>query len=282
MDIQLQSRRIAAIRFRAEGQIAATRGFDIVAIQLPLRIELEVEPSSTWLCDQIDLDLFAVIPTHGESLLASGRLHMVLESRKSRYDPETTVELRCTPAAIAAYEGMRDGGPVDLRLKVNARVHELEPGSAHRKMLCVTQTAWGQEDFRVDTAKWTRGLMNAGLAASVLVEIPFPLHSDPHDPALEALTNAFASFQNGAATGWKACIGDIRPYLEHWTKVEPTPPQQPPKGSAADRKFKLLRYRDALYQCCHYWVHEAASETSRNDAVLALGSFAALLKAYRS
>jgi hypothetical protein len=123
--------------------------------------------------------------------------------------------------------------------------------------------------------------MNAGLAVSVLVEIPFPLHSDPQDPSLEALSNAFASFQNGAATGWKACIGDIRPYLEQWRKAEPTP-QQPPKGSAGDRKFKLLSYRDALYRCCHFWVHEAASETSRDDAILALSSFAALLKAYRS
>ena len=38
MDIQFQHRYVAAIRFRSEGQITVTRGFDIVTLQIPLRI----------------------------------------------------------------------------------------------------------------------------------------------------------------------------------------------------------------------------------------------------
>jgi hypothetical protein len=74
---------------------------------------------------------------------------------------------------------------VDLRIRATVTIHELEVGSAHRKMLCQTNYVWAQDDVRIDTAKWTRALNAIGLSASILVEIPFPLESDSGDERLK-------------------------------------------------------------------------------------------------
>jgi hypothetical protein len=283
MDIQFRGRSVATIQFRADGQISASRGFDVVTLPVPFRIVLEAEPEgSTWTGDRIDAELFAIGPSGAERKLATGQRYSPLESRTSRYDPEISIDFQCTPTALAEYERMRNGEPVDLRMKVTIPIHELESGTDHRKMLCQTLNVWAQDDFRVDTTRWIKALRAVGLAASVLVEIPFPLESDPKDDGLIALCDALASFENGGSTAWKAVVGNIRPYLEEWRKVEPRPQSEPKDGSTDDRKWKLLNFRDALYKCCHFWVHESASETSRDDALLALSSFAALLKALRS
>jgi hypothetical protein len=40
-----------------------------------------------------------------------------------------------------------------------------------------------------------------------------------------------------------------------------------------------LNLRDALYKCCHFWVHESKDACTRKDAVMALATFASLLRA---
>jgi hypothetical protein len=119
------------------------------------------------------------------------------------------------------------------------------------------------------------------LSASILVEIPFPVDQAADDEALTALSNAYQAFQNGGAVAWKDCVGHIRPYLERWRRDEPTPSAEPKDGSAADRRWKQLNFRDALHKCCHFWVHESASACNQDDALLALSSFASLLKSTR-
>jgi hypothetical protein len=284
MDVHFKNYSVATIRYHTAGEITSSRGFDVVIVRLPLHIDIEAEPNgSTWLCDNIEMELSSAESGGTERLLASGRLRMALESRRTAYATDAfTIDLRSTPKAIAEYERWRNGKAVDLRLKLRAQLYELEPATDYRRMLCQTHHVTEQEDFRIDKARWIKSLRAVGLSASLLVEIPFPIESDPNDEALRAISDAFAAFENGGPTAWKDCVGHIRPYLENWRNTESTPKVEPKDGSAADRKWKLLNYRDALYKACHFWVHEAASETSRNDALLALSSFAALLKAFRN
>jgi hypothetical protein len=183
---------------------------------------------------------------------------------------------------MAEFERMRDGNNVSLRLKFTGTFHELEPGSAHRRMLCEPTYLSAQEDFEVPQDTWTAALRSVGLSASILIEIPFPIDGRTPDEAMEALLSALSSFENGGTTAWKDSVGHLRPFLEKWAKTERTPQQEPRDGSALDRQWKLLNARDALYKCCHLWVHEAAAQCGRNDALFALTSFAGLLKSYRS
>jgi hypothetical protein len=62
-------------------------------------------------------------------MLATGHLFSILESRTSRYDPGIIVDFRCSSKAVAEYERTRCGAPVDMRMKVTAPLHQLEPGT---------------------------------------------------------------------------------------------------------------------------------------------------------
>jgi hypothetical protein len=283
MDIVFRNQRIASIRFKADDQIRALRGFDFVTLHLPFQVNVEIELGGcTWLGDSITAELSGVGPGGAELLLATGYVPMVLESRTSRFDLDVIAVFRCSPKAVAEYERFRSGKSIDMRIRLTLQVHELEPGSDYRRALCQTHYVCAQEDFRVDNMKWIGALKAIGLSASILVEIPFPLESDPQDDALVALAEAVACFENGGSVAWKASVGSIRPYLEKWRKAEPFPQTEPKDGSAADRRWKLLNCREALYKCCHFWVHESAAATSREDALFALSTFAALLRASRS
>jgi hypothetical protein len=161
-------------------------------------------------------------------------------------------------------------------------MHELEHGNAHRQMLCQTEIISAQDTFRIDKQKWIEALRAVGVTASILVEVPFPGEPASDDEALTALVHAMTTFEHGGPTAWKDCVGHIRPSLEAWRRNQPKPTVEPGDGSTADRTWKLLNYREAMHKCCHFWVHEAAAATNRDDALLALCSYAALLRAVRS
>jgi len=282
MDIQFQNRNIAALRYCPDGEIKAARGFDVVVVHLPFVMEANAEPKGpSWLLDGITLEICTAAPGGGERLLASGSVFLAYSGNITSTSAPLVVPFQCTPKALAEYEKSRKGAPVVLRVRMRARVYELEPGTAHRKALCLPLYVCTQEDIQIDRDKWTAALRTVGLSVSVLIEIPFPIEGSPKDESLTALSDAIQAFYNGGATAWKDCIGHIRPYLEKWKNVERIPETEPKDGSAEDRRWKLLYFRDALHKCCHFWVHESASACNQNDAILALSSFAALLNAIR-
>ena len=283
MNIEFQLTNIATIGFDFERNISASREYDEVTLNIPLLINLTPEAhGSTWSLHAIHLEIFAVLPKGAERRLCSSRLTISLQSRRTPFQMRQNFAFRCTPRALAEFERTRDGDGVSLRLKFTGTVHELEPGSAHRRMLCEPNYLFAQEDFNIPQDTWTSALRSVRLSASILVEIPFPIDGGTPDEAIEALSSALSSFENGGTTAWKDSVGHLRPYLEKWAKAERTPQQEPKDGSTLDRKWKLLNARDALYKCCHLWVHEPAAQCGRNDALFALVSFAGLLKSYRS
>ncbi|MGD0499089.1 MAG: hypothetical protein ABSC23_11695 [Bryobacteraceae bacterium] len=278
MNIQYRNCDVATVQYQADRPLAFGRGFDIVALILPLRIDIRPEPNGqTWLGNVVQVDLLAK-----GRLFASGWFHQTLSSRPNPSGFDAAVEFHCTPTALAEYERLRYGGPVELGLRLWIAMHELEQGTAHRRILSDTEIIFTQDTLHIDKQKWINALRAVGLSVSVLVEVPFAGEPAPDDEALKALFHAVTSFENGGPTAWKDCVGHIRPYLEIWKNREGTAPAEPKDGSTADRIWKLLNYRDALYKCCHFWVHQASAATTRDDALLALCSYAALLRAYRS
>jgi hypothetical protein len=282
MNIDFGQRTVATLRLQVEGQISAWKEFDCVTLQIPIRTEIYAEPTSTWLCQNIALELFGVQPGGSERLICAGPMNEVLEPRRGHYAFDRQVPFRCTPNAIAEYENLRSGNPVMFRLKFRGQIHELQAGTEHRKMLCEPLNVWGQEDVVADKAKWIAALRSAGLSVSVLFEVPLPVTGEIQDEALIALKSAFSSFENGGTTAWKDSVGHLRAFLEKWKKAQSNTSPETKDGSAADREWKLLNLRDGLLKCCHFWMHEAASECGRDDALLILSTFAALLKSHRS
>jgi hypothetical protein len=283
MDFDFMQGKVASIRVKVEGTLSMARELDSVTIRFPFEIAVLPESGgATWICLGVDVDMFAVDPNVGERLLCRGRIDESIQSRTSHYQRDHLVSFRCSPRAVAEYERLRDGGPVKLRVKANAQLHGLERTAGHRAAICEPRAAFGQEDFQVDQAKWVAALRSARLTTSLLIEIPLPTDGEIDDEALTALSNALASFDNGGSTAWKDSIGHLRPFLENWRSVSETPKIEPRDGSPSDREWKLLNARDALYKCCHFWVHEGAAQCSRYYAIFMLSSFAGLLKSYRT
>jgi hypothetical protein len=189
-----------------------------------------------------------------------------------------SINVHCSPRAIAQYEVFRDGGPVRLRCEVRGKICGILQLDTTLHVVNPSQV-FGSMDIEFSRESWTIALRTSGLSAGVLVEIPLPIaHGAKSTYGLQALIDASEAFDHGGATAWKNTVGHIRPFLEEWKRQQPLPGPEPRDGSASDRTWKLLNLRDALYKCCHFWVHESKSACTRDDAQLALSAFAALLR----
>ena len=283
MDITFGSRTIAMITQAARGKPTAQRGFDVVSINIPLELELVGSEAHTrWVLSDLTADISARGSQSELRLLGSGLVRGLFMPAKVARKAEVLLVVRCSPRALAAYETSRDGGPVQLRCELWATVQSL-PIFGSRGAPLEPSQVYDCIDVEFSKEDWNRALRSCGLSASLLVEIPFPLtDADQSDPGLRALVDSFEAFEHGGTTAWKDSIGHIRPYLEDWKEAESRPPEEPKDGSPADRTWKLLNLRDALHKCCHFWVHESKSACTRQDALLALSTFASLLNAFRS
>jgi hypothetical protein len=279
MDISFGNGSIGYVAQAKECKPSAQRGFDVVSINIPLELHLrERESRKGFVLSGVTAELKG-----GESrwLLGSGFVRGIFGP--TAHPLPTTLEIRCSPRALAQYEAARSGGPVQLTCEVRSQIQRLELGGG---VLPDPTTASGSIALEFSKEDWTRALRCCGLSASVVVEIPFPLtdsHSD--DAGLRALLDAVEAFEHGGTTSWKDSIGHIRPYLEKWKDLEPLDKvalKEPKDGSPTDRTWKLLNLRDALYKCCHFWLHETKSACTRQDALFAVSTFASLLNAVRS
>jgi hypothetical protein len=276
MDIKHRDCTVGAIKLPFDAALTAQREFDEITLGIPLQVSLMGKPyDRRWiLCD-----LTASVRGQGPSsrLLGSGGMTGVLAPATGPHEFPGHLSICCSPRALAAYEASRNGGPVQLRFEVRYKIHSLV---AVEGSFCLSEPESQFDAFNVEFPKetWNKALRSCGLSATVLIEIPTPLSDTDHlDEGSRAVLDAIEAFEHGGSTGWKDTVGHIRPYLEAWKNREPLPPHEPKDGSAADRMYKLLSLRDALYKCCHFWVHESKASCGRADAVLALATIASLL-----
>jgi hypothetical protein len=279
MQITYRSYHVGSINQSGKGKPATQRGFDLVVVSIPLDFRLEAgETGKRWMLSDLTVDLLVHRSDGDKWLLGSGSFTEMLTPANQALDLARSVEVRCSPRGLAQYEVFRDGGPVRLRCEVRGIIYGLlKAGGAEH--LSDPSPVFGSMEIEWSREDWTNALNSCGLSTSVLVEIPLPLAGEGvTDDGRKALLDAFEAFNHGGATAWKNAVGHIRPYLEAWKKQERLPETDPKDGSVADRTWKLLNLRDALYKCCHLWVHEPKSSCTRSDALLALATFSSLLQ----
>jgi hypothetical protein len=282
MEITYRDRQVGSINLSRTGGPRAQRGFDLVLVGIPVDFRFEArEAGKQWMLSDLNVDLLVQRPD-GVSWQLGSALHV--ESFMSATGPmelPRCINVRCSPRGLAQYEVFRDGGPVRLRCEVHGRICSLlnvSGANCHAN----PSPVFGSIDVEFSRESWTAALRSCGLSAAVLMEIPLPLpHAGKPDDGLHALLDAFEAFDHGGVTAWKNSVGHIRPFLEEWRNHQPLQGSEPKDGSVEDRTWKLLNLREALYKCCHFWVHESKSSCTREDALLALATFASLLRAVR-
>jgi len=280
MEITYGARQIGSINPSRTGQPTTQRGFDLVVVGIPLDFRFEAcESGGHWMLCDLTVDILVRRPGGETWLLGSGSHAGMFMSSTGPLDLTTSVNIRCSPRGLAQYEVFRDSGPVRLLCEVRGKICGLLNANGANclsnpsPIFCSMEIEWSRES-------WTNALSSCGLSTSVLVEIPLPLVGEGiPDDGRNALLDAFEAFNHGGATAWKNSVGHIRPYLEAWKDQEPLSGTEPKDNSVADRTWKLLNLRDALYKCCHFWVHEPRSSCTRKDALLALATFSSLLQA---
>jgi hypothetical protein len=283
MDITYRHMRVGTVEFATDSSApppTALRGFDTVTLGIPLQFYLEgCAANQRWMLSNLTVDLRTQSPGL-QNLLASGTHIETLVPATETLKLPRLVNVRCSQRALLKYEVFRDGAPVLLRCELRGTICGLLHISG-RECLSDPSPVYGWVDFEFPKHIWASMLRACELSASVFVEIPLPSGHDPQlDDSQRALLDAFQAFEHGGPTAWKDSVGHIRPYLETWTKQQPLPSTQPAKdGSKADREWKLLNLRDALYKCCHVLVHNPKSSCTRADALLILNTFACLLEA---
>jgi hypothetical protein len=281
MDITYRDTRVGTVTYGTDPSTtpAALKGFDLVTLGIPLRFHLEGRAvDQRWTLSGFNVELLSRMPGTQNRLLGSGaHTGTVMPATGTNTFP-LLVYVRCSPRALLQYETARNGTAVNLRCDLRSTIYGLLQMNG-RECLSDPSLLCGTIDFEFPQHTWASMLRSCDLSASVFVEIPLPsTNAAQLDDGHRALLDAFAAFENGGPTAWKDSIGHVRPYLEAWNKQQPLPNALPPKdGSNADREWKLLNLRDALYKCCHPLVHNPKSSCTRKDALLILNTFACLL-----
>jgi hypothetical protein len=283
MEITYRHTHVGTIEFALDNSAAtpfAQKGFDVVTLGIPFQFHLEgCEPTQRWALPNLKADLLARLPGAQNLLLGSGlHLEVFLPATGTLKLPRL-MNVLCSPRGLLQYEASRDGAAVQFRCELRGSIYGLLHVNG-KEVLADPHPVYGCVDFEFPKAVWASLLRSCDLSTSVFVEIPLPSDPAAHlDDGYRALLDAFEAFEHGGATAWKDSVGHIRPYLESWSKQQPLPNTPPPKdGSSADREWKLLSLRDALYKCCHPLVHSPKSSCTRKDALLILNTFACLLE----
>jgi hypothetical protein len=283
MDIIFRSSHVASIGLSPNGNPTFQKEFDAVSIGIPLEFRFEAvnRANETWVLSDLDATLVVQIAGAHSKTLAVGHLTEVFQPATLPMTLPRQFQTACSSRALAEYEKFRAGGSVRFRCEVRGKISSLMYAN-NRGWLGEPTPVFGFVDVEFSNESWNRALRSCGASLSVLLEVPVSFSTKPDNAGLRALSDAVEAFERGGSTAWKDSIGHIRPFLEDWKKREPRVGDEPKDGSAADRNWKLLNLRDALYKCCHFWVHEEKSACTRKDALVALATFASLLDSFEA
>lgn len=189
---------------------------------------------------------------------------------------------------LAHYEKIRNGGvpKFDIRFRGELCYLVEEPKTGHLVRTIPRSVYSDRGSVAVSYPKeaWVEMLRSIGAAENVLVEIPLPGKPSPDwDGVWNALVDARKAFEQGGSTGWKGCVTSVRLALEKWRAIEkeqmgvgwkaPTVPER----EARSKRERLDNIRWHLLQVAHLGAHTGADEWTRDDALLLLSTFSALL-----
>jgi hypothetical protein len=180
---------------------------------------------------------------------------------------------------LTVFEGIRNGREVHFRAQVSGEIRYILSGDPGREPCSVPCPFSQQGTIRYSREIWTTTLRQLNLRDAVMVEIPFSANSPSDWEAVwAALRNARDSFDSGGSTGWRNCVSSIRHALEEWRKIEPEN-LGPKETQSRTKQQRIDSLRLALMQYAHLGPHSVAEDWNRDDAILALSTFSALLAA---
>ncbi len=196
------------------------------------------------------------------------------------------LEWRGPLATMALYERIRDGRPPVFRFDVFGDLCfllDVEGFSSRLRSEPVGAAVYGRVEVEYKPEAWKKVLQDLGVAHVLLLEVPLPA-SPPAgwDEVWRHVRDAMQSFEQGGNIGWKNCVASLREALTEWQAVDPEDLGEFKKPSRTDleartsrQRFDVLRWH--LRQVAHLGPHRPADEWTRDEALLVLSTFAALI-----
>ncbi len=175
-------------------------------------------------------------------------------------------------SAVASIDALRsDRGP-EFDLVTSGAVVGSIDGS---RMDTLPARFHGSVQIGVPIHDWIQLLRGVGLSHAILFEVRPGSRMPPELVAIwKAIEDAEAELRRGGFSGWRGCVASVRHAMELWAGSQPT--TRPSEGDKSiDRRLDELRV--ALRSFTNQAHHSTADRWTREDAVLALATAAALL-----
>lgn len=294
MQISVAGRTVGRIKFeeshealRRSGARRTANGFWIT---IPASLTLDWQRDTGWqpLVSNLRVDVYPD-DNSGIEIGTAQDVNSYRPSDPRLEDKHLELELRASLDALQLFEKRRNGGPAKLWIRCFGEVCPVFYPDSSRNQLPILRgvperSYIGDTHVTYPQDTWATLMDGIGMAGNVLVEMPlrkdFP---DNWKAIYSALEEAKRNFARGGDDGWKGCVTAVRLALEKWQAVEQEdqgPGWQAPKQP--DREARTKRQRiDAirwhLLQLAHLSPHSHADEWTRDDALLAFATLAALL-----
>ncbi|MEZ4447558.1 MAG: hypothetical protein R3B72_51250 [Polyangiaceae bacterium] len=217
-------------------------------------------------------------------------------------DTPFKLELAVTASTVQRVERERDGKSPRFTLTLRGDVQQLlepktdlrvaVPGGDEPEARIRQAPSWLSRPYPIPTdivevtyttEAWVGMLHRTGVGENVVVEVPLP--PAPVDPEWEQVWSHLRQARNhlahGGSTGWGHVMVETRKALEVWHRIEEPQitedPNRPLRQRTVDQRARALRryLQEFSHPAAH--AHTTHFEPTREDAVLALATLAALL-----
>ncbi|HEY2514611.1 MAG TPA: hypothetical protein VGI39_27290 [Polyangiaceae bacterium] len=277
INVQLGAHIVGAVRFPRGGPFVAWRTADGLAWTIPTEFAVAREDARNGV----------PLISNVRARVSFGDVELGVARDDNFYfgvgDKPGAVVLRMPAAVVHHFERLRAGGPIACKLEFRAEVCAAMK-TEHTFLRSHPQQISQDVVVTYDQGAWTAMLNATGLGDNVVVEISLPPQvSGPWADIWKALRTARDALKQPGEASWKAAITESRVALEHWQKLEQEDhgpgwsAPSPQDRRARTRAQRLDNLRWDLLQCAHDAAHTHADRWTREDAVLAVATLAALL-----
>lgn len=282
-----RSEPVGFIRFEESGEHLGCRrtatGFHIT---IPAYISLKLVPKDEPVPMISGLQGYIFAANSSGTTVDIGQVHDEQWHKSSHWlekpGGETTKQMnlswRGTFADLAVCEKVREGRSPQLQIQLRGELsYIISPARGDYGYRSEPKMFYEGVVISYPQEVWVSRLRYIGIFENVLVEVPLPgSPSGLWDEVWQCLITARDAFEQGGTAGWKTCVAEVRTGLERWNRIERVD-TGPTDLKERNKQERLDQMRTDLYSLSNYWLHNPADRCSRDDAVLVLSTFSALL-----